>query len=205
MMLFRLVVVLGLIAASVPLRGEPRRPPATEKAARTHLATADRAFQKGDYHDALAHLQSAYAIDPRPEYLIVFAQVYRAMGDLQRAINACELYLSTAPQGPRANEARGLLSVSRAELDKKTAAESPPPAPVETSPPADRASALAPAPITVEPAAPAAPTTAPRRRRLTIWLSVGLVTVTVAGVALGLGLGLGLPRGPQTISFDPPR
>jgi hypothetical protein len=212
-MLFRLLLVGGIVAVSVPLRAEPRRSSATEKAARTHLATADRAFQKGDYADALGQLQSAYAIDPRPEYLIVFAQVYRAMGDPQRAINACELYLSTAPQGPRAHEARGLAAAARAELAKKPAAAEPPAAPpptAETSPPPEHASAPPPPapPGPSEPVAPVAPPPAPpqHRRRVGVWLGVGAVTVTVVGVALGLGLGLGLPRGgPQTISFDPPR
>lgn len=210
-MRFRLLLVMGLVALGVPSRAEPRRSPATEKAARTQLATADRAFRQGDYDGALGHLQAAYAIDPRPEYLIVFAQVYRAMGDPQRAINACELYLSTAPQGPRANEARGLAAAARVELDKKKPAEPPPSTPPPTPPsqtstPPERASVVPPpsAPELPPPLpAPLAPL--PHRTRVGMWIGIGAATVVV-GVALGLGLGLGLPRsGPPTISFDPPR
>jgi hypothetical protein len=218
-MLFRLLLVAGIVAASVPARSQPRRIAATEKA-RNQLATADRAFRQGDYELALTHVQAAYAIDPRAEYLIVFAQIYRAMGDEQRAVNACEVYLATAPDGPRASEARGLLGVARAELERKRApaappsepapstappSASPPPAPTPSAPaapppapPVERA----PAPIVAaKPPTPTAPP--PRRRRLVIGLSVGAVGVVVAGVALGVGLGLGLPHGPQKIPFDP--
>jgi hypothetical protein len=209
-----LCIVIVLVVASLPARGQPRHAPATEKAARVHLAAADRAFKKGEYDDALAQLQAAYAIDPRPEFLVVFAQVYRAMGDAQRAINACELYLSTAPQGPRANEARGLATAARAELDKRAAA-APPSAPPETSAPPERPSTPLAPPPNAPPSAPP-PTAAPpvedhappapaprRRRRVAVAIGVSAAVVTVAGVALGLGLGLGLTHGPQTISFDP--
>src|SRR5260370_5786913 len=166
-MRFGLLLVCALLVLSVPARGEPRRWSASDKAARAHLAAADRAFRRGDYNDALAHLQEAYAIDPRPEFLVVFAQVYRAMGDPQRAINACELYLSTAPKGPRENEARGLAEAARAELNKQVAAAEPPPpaAPTEalappplteTLPRAEPARPLPPPPITVDHAAPGA-------------------------------------------------
>jgi hypothetical protein len=185
-------VMLALLLVA-PARAEPRLS-STEKAARAHLGLADRAFKNGAYDDALAQLQAAYATDPRPEYLIVFAQVYRAMGDAQRAINACELYLATAPQGPRASEARGLMSAARAELDEKSAATPPPPPP---PPPVALALEHPPAP------APAPAPKKSRRHNVAVWLGVSAAVVTVAGVALGVGLGLGLRRGPQTISFDP--
>jgi hypothetical protein len=196
------VLVAGLIAAGAPARGEPRRSAAaTEKAARTHLGAADRAFQRGEYDGALAEVQAAYAIDPRPEYLIVFAQVYRAKGDPQQAVNACELYLATAPQGPRASEARGLAEAARAELEKKRV---PPP---ETGPPVEPAAVPPPAPPIVVAAPPPPPPPPPpqrRHRHVGVWIGVSAAVVTV-GVALGVGLGLGLQRGPQTIWFDPGR
>jgi tetratricopeptide (TPR) repeat protein len=198
------LLVCALLLASAPVRGEPRRSPAPDKVARAHLATADRAFRQGDYRDALQHLQTAYAIDPRPEYLVVFAQVYRAMGDSQRAINACELYLSTAPKGALAGEARGLAAAARAELNKKVeVAEPRAPTPTPASePPAPPTPLLTQTPLVAEPARPLPQA---RHRRLAVGLGVAAATVTVAGVVLGLGLGLGLSRGPQKISFDPGR
>jgi len=195
-LLFRLLLILVLVGASATVRGEPTRRAATERLARSHLATADRAFRQGHYDEALAELQAAYEVDPLPEYLIVFAQVYRAMGDPQRAIDACEMYLSTAPHGPRASEARGLAAVARTELSHKTAIE--PPAPAMSF---DRADPAA----TTAATTAATPAAAPRRRRAVVWISVGAVTVAVAGLALGLGLGLGLSHGPPKVSFDPPR
>jgi predicted Zn-dependent protease len=211
-MLFRLLLVAGLMSASAPAQGGPRRAAAAEKSARMHLATADRAFRQGAYDEALAEVQAAYAIDPRPDYLIVFAQVYRAMGDPERAIQACELYLSTAPDGPHAHEARGLLAVARLELEQKRAAAAPPAtapptatAPPEASVPVERAQSRVAAPTAPVPVEDRAPPPSRPRRRLAIGLAAGGLSVVVAGVALGVGLGLGLPRGPQKISFDPPR
>src|SRR6266542_820898 len=123
----RIWMVVSLVAsviASAPAHGQPARHSSVEKQARAQLAAADRAFRAARYDEALAHVREAYAIDPKREYLIGFAQVYRAMGDPQRAIDACDLYLSTSPNGPRADEARGLLAAARAELTaRKPAAE----------------------------------------------------------------------------------
>jgi len=201
-----LLAILAALAAARPAaRAEPPPRPATEKAARAHLAAADRAFRRGDHDEALAHLQAAYAIDPRPEYLIAFAQVYRAMGDPQRAVDACQRYLSTAPDGPRAAEARGLAAVARSELARntaETAETSTPPAPAANPRPAASGVPLAASPVVAPPAAASAPAAPRRKRHLAIWLGVGAAGVTVVGLAVGLGLGLGL-RSPPKISFDP--
>src|SRR4051812_23144665 len=120
--------VLSLAAsvfAGSAAHGQPPRRSSVENEARAQLAAADRAFRAAHYDEALARVREAYAIDPKREYLIVFAQVYRAMGDPQRAADACDLYLSTSPNGPRADEARGLLAAARAELATRT----PPPEP----------------------------------------------------------------------------
>jgi hypothetical protein len=193
------------VSAGSPAHGQPPRRSSVEKDARAQLAAADRAFRAARYDEALARVRDAYAIDPKREYLIVFAQVYRAMGDPQRAIDACDLYLSTSPNGPRAEEARGLLAAARAEL----ATPKPTPEPARATAGTDATEPAAAARAALAAPMPGADTHAPavavppRRRRVALWITVGAVGISAAGLALGLGLGLGLPSGPRKLSFDP--
>jgi hypothetical protein len=204
-MLRGLLLVLVLSGSARVVAGEPGgRAAAAVRDARAHLAAADRAFRKARYDEALAQVQAAYAADPRPEFLIVFAQIYRAMGQPQRAVEACELYLAAAPDGSRAQEARALASAARQEAASAAAApvDAPPVvAPAAVAPKLDpsAAPALVVAP-TPDPAVAVAPA---HKRRKAIFIGVGIASVTVVGLALGLGLGLGLHHELPHISFDP--
>jgi hypothetical protein len=196
--------VLLLLGCGVA-HGEPVR---NARAARAHFVAADRAFRASRYEQALVELRAGYELDARPEYLIVFAQVYRASGNPQRALEACELYLATAPNGPNAGVARSLAEVLRRETVKPVASEPASP-PVVASPPAEVVAPppAAPAVVIAEPT-PATAIAQPgqRRRRTIVWATVGTVAVVVAGVAIGLGVGLGLPAGRPTtfgtVPFD---
>lgn len=192
-------VVLGLATGGA--HAEPTGRAARE--ARAHLAAADRAFKKARYDEALAQVQAAYAADPRPEFLIVFAQVYRAMGQPRRAVEACELYLSTAPDGARAAEARALAQAAQQEVDAAKPPEATATAPTVAEPVAAAAKVEPVVAVSVPPAALAvAP--APRRRRTPLVVGVTVGAAVVVGAALGFGLGFGLHHGLPHVSFQPP-
>jgi tetratricopeptide (TPR) repeat protein len=171
-----------------------------------HHAAANRAFRAGDYEAALEHLQAGYESEPRPEFLVAFAQAYRELGRIDDAIAHCQRYLELAPRGPLAEQVR---SLARELRDR-----------VKHDPPAVKADFVEawqeakpepkPEPKPVLEAMPARPghedTGRVRRRDLTL----GLV-LSAAGVIVGLGVGLGVglaqdPAAPPTrfgtISFQ---
>jgi hypothetical protein len=201
------VTMLALVwLATAQAQARAPRPSAAD-----HVAAANRAFQAKKYDLALDELRIAYQLAPRPEFLLTFAQIYRAAGQLQQALEACNSYLVTVPNGPMATSARKLAETLKAELAAR-APSPPPPTPVTPSPP-----------ITPEPAAPAPasptelvatpPATAPtdaehsRRRRRVVGLALGLGGLAVVGLAVGLGVGLGVSQSRRStygsIDFTP--
>jgi hypothetical protein len=193
-----LALALASALASTPADAAAHAAPANKtNAARAHVAAADRAYRAGRYAEALTRLRAGYELDPRPEYLIMFAQVYRANGSPRRALEACELYLATAPNGPHVQTARQLAEVLRAETAPEPASPSAsalaaPPLVPTTAPPA----AVAVAPSATVATSPPPPS--PSRRRTVVWATVSAAVIVVIGVGLGVGLGLGLDPGRST-------
>jgi tetratricopeptide (TPR) repeat protein len=194
------IVAVVLAGAIAPARAGA---PGASRAASEHVATAVAAYRAGEYERALAELEVGYAIEPRLEFLISFAQVYGALGRYAEAIDRCERYLAAAPGSPLAREVQRLerdLGDERARAEAARAAVSP----VERAPP-DAATRTLPA-IADEPEpAPSTRAPAPRRSRVT-WMIAGGGTVVVVALGLGLGLGLGLRDGAPatrlgTVSF----
>ena len=111
-----LVVVLLLADAhAVPA---PRR---RQKAA-AHFDAADRAFRARRFDEALTRLQAGYALEPRPEFLIAFAQTYRELGRLDDAVEQCERYRAVAPRGPLDESVRALERDLRRERARRATA-----------------------------------------------------------------------------------
>jgi tetratricopeptide (TPR) repeat protein len=187
----------------------PKKPVATVAA--EHMAAANQAFQAGRYDQALDELRQAYRLAPRPEFLLTFAQIYRAAGRLQPALEACNSYLATAPNGALASDAQKLADVLRAEIERANPPPTPaPPAPVEP-----------PAAVHLEPPPVAAPQVVipssdtdeaglraqRRRRRTVLGVALGVTGVVVVGLAVGLGVGLTVGAGRKStfgsIDFTP--
>jgi hypothetical protein len=192
------VLLAALILGGSPAIAAPRGARAEE-----YVAAANRAFRAGEYDRALAELEVGYAIEPRREFLITFAQVYAAMGRLDDAIDRCERYLVVAPGSPLAGSVRQLVRGWRRQLDDQDEQqEHDAPAVAKLS--VERtvvAAPVAPKPQrstvtqpTTTPAPTPAPTPTPARdhRRRVTWMLVGGAAVVVIGVSLGVGLGLGL-------------
>jgi tetratricopeptide (TPR) repeat protein len=146
--------------------------------AAAHYQLGEHAYADGRFADALSEFQLGYALAPRPEFLINFAQVHRKLGRLGDAGIDCERYLATGPSPARAADVQRLLAAIREE---EATALRLPPAPAAPSP---------------EVAVVAAPAPSPRRPRRGALIG-GLVAggVVLAGVAITLGVVLS--RGPS--------
>jgi tetratricopeptide (TPR) repeat protein len=151
-------------------------PPSQEGLARSHYVAGEEEYARGRWAEALHEFQIGYSLSPRPEFLINFAQVYRKLGDYDRAIAECERYLATAPEASLAAQAQRLLQQLREEKQ-----HAPPPKPV------------APVMTAVQPAAnqvvttPAPPPPPPRKSRR--WIAP---VVTVAAVVAAAGIVVGV-------------
>ena len=182
-----------LLATLLALPAAWARAPKIPASAADHVAAANRAFQAKNYDRALEELRAAYRLAPRPEFLLSFAQIYRAAGQLQQALEACNSYLATMPNGALAPGARQLADALRAEIDAAAppAAAAAPPT-VNPAPPV--AVTAPPAAVVATPALVATPAPADRGRRRKLAIGLGVGAVVVVGLAVGLGVGLTVGR-----------
>jgi hypothetical protein len=198
----RLIAILfSIMRASLVAEARAPRTSAAE-----HVAAANRAFVAKDYEAALAELRIAYQLAPRPEFLLTFAQIYRGAGRLQQALEACNSYLATVPNGPLTPGAQKLAAMLRAEI--AAAQPPPPPAPQQAPQPSPPpVAAVTPPPQVIATPSPPATDNATdsaraRRRRLALGLSLGIGAAVVVGVAVGLGVGLGANQ-PRASTYGP--
>ncbi|HET6585088.1 MAG TPA: tetratricopeptide repeat protein [Nannocystaceae bacterium] len=132
-----LALVLVLLAPTL----EPEAP----RADNVHYRVAEQAFADGRWQDALAALERAYGVDPRPEYLFMQAQVLRTHDRCAEAIAKYREFLAAGPPREDVLSAQAGLALCGETTPSEVAA----PRPVEPRP------APAPAP---------APSVPPRKR-----------------------------------------
>jgi tetratricopeptide (TPR) repeat protein len=206
------LLLLVLLGSTATAWAAPAR--SALAAANEHVAVANRAFQAGRYDKAIEELRVAYQLAPRAEFLLSFAQVYRAAGRTQEALEACHAYLAMVPTGPMATTTRQLVTLLEAERQRKEAsAHEPAPAP-PTPPPAPAEPAPAPPPPPPAAAAAATLVAAPQptddggahRRKVILGVTLGAVGLAVVGLTVGLAVGLSGGRHPSlgTLDFTPP-
>jgi hypothetical protein len=183
-MVGRLIVLLLLAASSVA-----HATPSQEELARSHFVAGEEEYARGRWQDALHEFQLGYALSPRPEFLINFAQVYRKLGDYDAAARECQRYLATAPPSDLAAQAEKLLGQIKEEQAKVSPPQTTPPAPVAApSPPKPTASP----PSVAAPLIVAVPPPPAKKKRT--WIAPVVVgCVLVAGAAVTVGLVFGLP------------
>lgn len=124
-----LAVAVLLLGASArgqkPLRAQDR------KAAKAHFQQGRAFYEAGAWDDAVRAYEQAYALVPLPELLFNLGQASRMKNDKQRALDAYLRYLTAAPDGPLAEEARNHVAALRLRIQvdeaeaarKKAAAE----------------------------------------------------------------------------------
>lgn len=180
-----IVVVLALVA---PLA---HAAPSQEELARSHFVAGEEEYARGRWQDALHEFQLGYALSPRPEFLINFAQVYRKLGDYEAAERECQRYLATAPPSELQAQAERLLQQIRDERAKAPAPAPPQPPPQRPLQPL--APKLAPRAVAAPAIVATAPTTTPPPKRRT-WIAPVVVSCAlVAAAAVTVGLVFGLP------------
>lgn len=105
---------------------EPARARADDEVRRANALAAERR-----YEEAIAAIEGAYGLDPRPELLFAWAQLERLSGDCGSAIVLYDRFLATNPR-PEQKEATLL---SRERCQRALANAPAPPAPVPAPPP----------------------------------------------------------------------
>ncbi|CAN5862570.1 hypothetical protein BH11MYX3_BH11MYX3_24450 [soil metagenome] len=92
--------------------------------AQPHIAKAMKAHKAGNFTEALAELQLAYKLDPRPELLFAIGQVSIKLDRCDDAVTYYEQYLATKPSTEAASDTREAIDTCKA---KQLAARPPPP------------------------------------------------------------------------------
>lgn len=94
--------------------------------AQPHIAKAMEAHKAGNFTIALAELQQAYSLEPRPELLFAIGQVNVKLDRCADAIGYYEKYLATKPSAQATADTNEAITTCKTQL----AAAPPPPAPV---------------------------------------------------------------------------
>src|SRR5688572_15442255 len=102
--------------------------PADPRANNPHYRAAQAAFADDRWEDAVAALAQAYALDARPEYLFMQAQVLRAHDRCDAAILLYREFIATAP--PREDVLAAQAGLELCGATTPAVEDSPPPAPI---------------------------------------------------------------------------
>ena len=114
-------LALWLLMAAVPLISTvvqaQAAAPETADAAKEHFKRGEAAYQKGAYDAAITEWEAAYAADPRPRIQYNLYQAYERLGQLSKASDALQRYLSTAdPDDPSYSDATARMSALQQRL-----------------------------------------------------------------------------------------
>jgi len=202
-----LLAVLGSSAAPARVAAQPAPAPVDKKqVARQYTEAGLAAAKLGDFDTAINFYQKAYQLLPHPTLIFDIAEAQRLAGRIEQALSLYKRYLSDAPAGPlaqdardriagieagKAEEARKVEEARKAEEERRAAEAREA---VEAGQERERAAAAAAAPSGPPGAAPPLDTGAPEAaappgRNLRI---AGIATGAggVVGVAIGIGFAI---------------
>lgn len=95
----------------------PARQPGSKSDARQHFLQGTQFYASGDYADALAEFETAYAIAPTPAVLMNIAACLESLGRLADALDVLERFIAESPPGSAAvTKAMARASALRARL-----------------------------------------------------------------------------------------
>lgn len=121
---FLRLVLLGVIGSAVApavASAQPASAPTVNKrqAAKKYTEAAITAAKLGDYDTAIKLYEKAYALVPHPTLAFDMAEAHLLAGRTDQALTLYKRYLSDAPNGPLAQDARDRI----AEIEGSKAAE----------------------------------------------------------------------------------
>jgi tetratricopeptide (TPR) repeat protein len=168
-----LVAVVGGVAAPASALTED------EERAKAHFLAGQSYYEQASYADALKEFNEAYRISKRPPLLYNIARCYESMEQLDKAIEALQMYLQVSPN---ADDRIAIESRIKNLQDRQAAKKEAPPPPTTPQPvtPPPTPAAVSPTPTVT--AAPARP-----RHHLYTWV-LGGVGIGALGAALGTGI-----------------
>lgn len=185
------VLWMALVLAGPPTVA----PPTATDQARVLTRRSILEYNQGEYVQALADIEHAYELDPRPALLFNVGQCQRALGHHREAALAFKSYLRDVPVSPNRERAATLAAEMEklARQDEKYHRNEPKPqpeavvvvapAPTPVAPPPEPAVTAAPLPAAPEAAVTA---TEPQHhiRAGAWWLGGAGIAVAVAGTVL---------------------
>jgi tetratricopeptide (TPR) repeat protein len=109
---------MTMLSAAAHARGNGRPPDdKAEAEASEHVRKAAEAFRAGRFDEAMTEFEAGYAIVPRPAFVLNMGHVQRQAGNLARARDLYQRYLTAEPGSPQRAEVEGVI----AEIDKQLA------------------------------------------------------------------------------------
>lgn len=88
----RSMIVAGVLALATRAHADDHATHATQ-----HIERASALHKAGQLVDALAELEAAYGLDPRPQLLFAMGQIHVQLGQCPQAITYYEQFLATRP------------------------------------------------------------------------------------------------------------
>src|SRR5262245_869833 len=179
----RLIVLLSFFvagAAAAPSAAEAAPPSASaeDKRALDLFEQSARAYRAGRFQEAIDLLVEARKIKNEPVLLYNLARAYEALGKLDEAVEAYDLYLNAEPYAQDHKAIEGRISTLRRQIDEREALRrrrvaSPSAPPERTAPSPSPHPSPSPAPVEGQSPAP--------------WIMLGVgATIAGSGVAFGL-------------------
>lgn len=105
----RVLVLLWLLASSVPGHAEPGAAAPMSEEARALLALGEKLYEAGDYTGAIEAFDRGLKLQAHPDFLYAKAQAYRKQGDCVNADAQYRAFLATNPPEDEAARARANL------------------------------------------------------------------------------------------------
>lgn len=90
------LIVASLATADVCAQPRESNESGATSDARARFASGEAAYNRGDYRQAIADWEAAYAADPRPRIQYNLYQAYERLGELGAAAEALQRYLDAA-------------------------------------------------------------------------------------------------------------
>ncbi len=126
---------LGMAALVLVFALGSARADSNEAEAKRLFGEAQKAFNVGDFPDAIKDYKAAYKLAPKPGFLYNIAQAYRLSGDFKQARFFYESYLNAKPDASNRGEVEDNIREMQEEVERQQKAQTM--RPTGTLPPDD--------------------------------------------------------------------